>query len=727
VTAFDDPLRLTLLLFPVSAALSLFAARSLGARRGATPLEVVLWSGWVLLALHVDRLSLAGSDELVLAFGAILAAVRAVALVPALGRFPEAEGGGRRRTLAAFAAALAFLLFLWPSSRAGRAPDGDEPYYLLLTESLVSDFDVDLADEYRDGAWAKFSEVAIEPQPGDPEGPSGERWSRHTALLPLLLAPLYVALGVPGAELGMILLAAALVAAIFAAARAASDPGDPGDLCDPWDRREGLRGAARVWALALVAPPLFVYSGRFWVEVPAALAVALALGAIARLEREASDRAHAPEAGVRRRAWWILAGALAALPLLKLRFAAIALPLLAVALFRLRRRPRGAWIAAAFAGVLAALALWNLARFGNPLRMYGSGELDPTAMSLRSLARGLDGLALDVAYGLFATSPIWLLLAPALPRLRRGTLAFAALAAALPYLAFVAGRREWYGGWSPPFRYGVVLLPLLALPLAPFLAERHAGTARRLLVATLAAATAGLALVAFLHPAWTFSLADGLSRPLAELSQIHAGDLARFTPSAVRPRLATWLWLLAIPAAMALARRSSKGRFAARRTAAPVAVALLLLAFAGWLHAAGAVPTRLVEVEDGWVDKRGGGLFPGPWTIDRTRFDGGWNLIPGQEISFVPVAGGSSLVFEVRATRYGVREEPLALELLVGERLLATFSSPDEIETPRSFMSDVAPFRAGERVFLRATRPAGLPDGPGATHWVVDRLRLDWR
>ena len=103
------------------------------------------------------------------------------------------------------------------------------------------------------------------------------------------------------------------------------------------------------------------------------------------------------------------------------------------------------------------------------------------------------------------------------------------------------------------------------------------------------------------------------------------------------------------------------------------------------------------------------------------------HLIPGQEISFVPVVGGASLAVEVRATRYGALEAPLALELLVGDRLVATFGAPGEIETPKTFTTAVAPFAEGERVRLRATRPEGLADGPGATHWVVDRLRLDWR
>ncbi len=64
-------------------------------------------------------------------------------------------------------------------------PDGDEPYYLLLTHSLADDGDVDLADEYREAAWRSFTTVPVAPQPGDPTGTHGEIYSRHSALLPL--------------------------------------------------------------------------------------------------------------------------------------------------------------------------------------------------------------------------------------------------------------------------------------------------------------------------------------------------------------------------------------------------------------------------------------------------------------------------------------------------------------------------------------------------------------
>src|SRR6266446_2505239 len=46
--------------------------------------------------------------------------------------------------------------------------DGDEPYYLLMTESLVRDHDLDLSNQYREIAHSDTSRPDLAPQPGDP-------------------------------------------------------------------------------------------------------------------------------------------------------------------------------------------------------------------------------------------------------------------------------------------------------------------------------------------------------------------------------------------------------------------------------------------------------------------------------------------------------------------------------------------------------------------------------
>src|SRR5258708_3811624 len=77
--------------------------------------------------------------------------------------------------------------------------DGDEPYYMLMTESLVRDHDLDLANQYRDLAHSDIGRLDLVPQPGDPRGPHGEQYSRHEPFLPILLTPGYAVGGLPGA------------------------------------------------------------------------------------------------------------------------------------------------------------------------------------------------------------------------------------------------------------------------------------------------------------------------------------------------------------------------------------------------------------------------------------------------------------------------------------------------------------------------------------------------
>src|SRR5205823_12914481 len=77
--------------------------------------------------------------------------------------------------------------------------DGDEPYYLLETESLVRDRDLDLSNQYRDLAHSATGRIDLGPQLGDPIGPHGEHYSRHEPFLALLMIPGYLIAGLPGA------------------------------------------------------------------------------------------------------------------------------------------------------------------------------------------------------------------------------------------------------------------------------------------------------------------------------------------------------------------------------------------------------------------------------------------------------------------------------------------------------------------------------------------------
>ena len=133
----------------------------------------------------------------------------------------------------------------------------------------------------------------------------------------------------------------------------------------------------------------------------------------------------------------------------------------------------------------------------------------------------------------------------------------------LPYGLVIVPRLEWFGGWSPPFRYALVVLPLLALTTVPLLARRRRGGARALLAA-LAALTLILTVLWVAVPGWTYNFADGRNYLLDHLDARLGVDLARFFPSSVRPRAATWAWplvtLVAVPLRLVAAARGCAGR-----------------------------------------------------------------------------------------------------------------------------------------------------------------------
>ncbi len=689
-------LRGLLVVLPSVAAL--LAAASLRLRAGSWPVEE-RWALAAALALvggH-DRLGFAASDHLAALVLFALLALRVVRLAPAVARHLV-----RRRALTWLAAIpLAAGLAVLPWTGAERPPDGDEPYYLLLAESLATDFDVDLTDEYASSLGQRIGRERLAPQIGDPVGEGGEQFSRHEPLLPLVLVPFWVLGGVAGARLAMVLLATSFSLATLA-----------------WMQASGVRprGSLRAWLVTSLLPPALLFATQIWVEVPAALLLALALLGMTRLRARTSGRAPRDVA--------MLALPLILLPLLKVRFLALALPLAVAAMVGHRVRPRLRWAAglAAAAGLLVLVA--NALVWGNPLRMHDVAELALLDVPLATFLRGGSGLFFDVAFGLFAAAPIWLLVLPGGARLiaRRGTPALAA-AACLPYLVLVASRREWYGGWAPPFRYGFVLLPLLALALALAL-ERRLSRGRAALVAALTAASALVAAALLYEPGWANSLAAGSSSLLDRFSAAFAGDLVRFFPSSVRPRTATWAVPLLSVAAFALLAWRSRGRPPSRDTAraAGAGVAALLIAVSLLLWGAHRLPTRVAEMEDPWIRHDSGALWPDRWTIDRTRFAGGWVIASDDAMEVVPVPGGRATALTVHWKPNRRQGGAMALEVLLGERHLVRFEAAAGGGWRASRVEEVE-WPAGGRLVLRGRSSPGTP--PASV--VVDRVEFEWR
>ncbi|HUP25513.1 MAG TPA: hypothetical protein VNB06_21555, partial [Thermoanaerobaculia bacterium] len=504
--AASDPLRgvvtalpLVIALLGAAGGLALPSREPSGGDR-ALASELMLLSVWIAAVFARPLLGLAGVDRalavaLVLLLGTHLAR-RLVAIgrsLPALDASAVPPAATPMLGPRLFLFALAFYTAVLPWSTSQRPPDGDEPWYLLTAHSLAQDFDTDLADDYRDRESLRFLDRAIEPQPGDPVGPSGEIYSRHAPFLPILLAPFYAAAGKHGALFAMAMLTAATLAAWWPLARGI------------WPDRP--RELLAQWSVLALLPPFLVYSHQLWVEVPAALMVTLAALSIQRLSHRQ-----------RRMDWVVLAATLLALPALKLRFGLLSASLLALAFVRLARHRRRLLVVGAVGVVVGAgLLLYNRHLFGNALRIHEWQELLLYRYPASDYVSHFVGLFFDLAFGLFAAAPIWMLLLPGVVRTLRSDRALRLgqdlAIVCLPYLILVASRREWFGGWSPPFRYPLALLPLLALLAVPAWSDLRHSRARAV-TAMLALASLGLVVGYVAAPGLTYSFADGRSRLL---------------------------------------------------------------------------------------------------------------------------------------------------------------------------------------------------------------------
>ena len=351
----------------------------------------------------------------------------------------------------------------------GARTTGDEPHYLLTAISLAEDGDLDVSDEIGRLAYRPFHEVEILAQAE--ERGDGRLIEPHDPLLPAILA-------VPMALGGWVL--AKLVLACLAAALAA---------VTLWTavRRLGvpLWPATAVVAVLSATAPLAAYGSQVYPELPAALAVAVALAALT--------------GPLGRGGLWALGTCVVALPWLSVKYAPVALLLAGIGLWVLWRSGRartagvlvGALVAAALVHVAAHLALYDgLTPYATGSH-FGGGELAVVGDDPQYLGRSrrIVGLMVDRDFGLAAWQPAWLLLVPAVAALAarrpRGAAPLGlTLLAGWLMATFVALTMQ---GWWFPGRQVVVVLPAAVLVVAWW-----AGGGRRRVAAVLALGAAGL-------------------------------------------------------------------------------------------------------------------------------------------------------------------------------------------------------------------------------------------
>ena len=422
---------------------------------------LVLWLPWLPIQIPAAFLIWEGPLEAPVWIAAGLGAVvawfnddRAAWLPPWLFRSPRAL------VVVAFAGSLVAALVL---ARAHQIPGGDEPHYLIITQSLLNDGDLRIQNNHERGDYFAYYDDGLPPD-FLRRGTDGQIYSVHAFGVSVLLLPAFAIGGYPAAVVFVALLSALGLGLAWRAALGLTD--------DP--------GAATAGALAVfTSATVFFHSFAIFPDPVGGAIVAAALTMLVRL--------HASPHEVPR---WQLAGVgvlIGLLPFLHTRFAVIAAALGVVFAGRLWARADRLRALAVFAAGPSVLApawfgyFYLIYGTPNPAAPYGNSQQNDPAW----IAAGLAGLLFDQQFGAIIAAPvlsfatygmfvIWRLS----PRL-----AIELLAIVGPYTLVVASFGMWWGGWSAPARFLDALMPV-AVPLLA-LAWRNAGRTLRGVFAAL--------------------------------------------------------------------------------------------------------------------------------------------------------------------------------------------------------------------------------------------------
>jgi len=445
------------------------------------------------------------------------------------------------------AAMLAACTYLLAASRVfPQLPAGDEPHYLVITQSLLTDRDLQIENNHRRGDYEAYFPGPLKPDYLT-RGRNGQIYSVHAPGLPAVIAPAFALFGYPGV-LGFL----ALVSGFGTGLAWRGVWLVTGDAAASWFG----------WAAVSLSVPFLFQS---FIAYPDGLGATLVMaGVLIALRGERASVRGLAGAGV----------ALAMLPWLHSRFAVTAGALGAIVIARqVATHDRARRIAAFAAGpVVGALAWFSFfyVVYGtpNPVAPYGGY----TQSSLANMPRGLTGLLFDQQFGLLPQAPVYLCaLAGFVPLARRHPRVSAELSlVVVPYVLTASLYYMWWGGFASPARFLASILLPLAIPAGVWFAA--GGAAARLLGlgALLLSGLTSLAIATVDRGALLYNVRDGASKLLRWASPVV--DLTTAMPSvfqtsaaAALGRAAVWLLAIAVTAAVAvwIDRRRATPQFTA--------------------------------------------------------------------------------------------------------------------------------------------------------------------
>jgi hypothetical protein len=450
-----------------------------------------------------------------------------------------------------------------------RTPGGDEPHYLIITQSILHDGDLDIANQHARREYSSFIGIPLNPDLRR-RGIHGEAYSIHAPGVSALVAPLFQFFGYTGARVMIILVTAIGGMLIWRIG---------------WRATDSPEAAWFAWAAVVLTPTFAVHSFTVYPDGPGLLAVAAGVLLLVQLAR-GDVPGLLPVA--------LTSMALASLPWLHTRLAILAGGLGAVIALRLvtmdaPARVRVIRLSALFVIPLISAAFW----FYSFKVHYGTFDprapYPPEASSLAWIGPAILGLFFDGQFGIAAYAPAvavafaGLLMAPAKTS-RRLLVELGVIA--LVYLAAITTIRMWQAGRpAPPARFVMALLPMLAVPLA-IAWSRVTQSSRALLAGFAGCGAAVTAVVLSVDHAVLALSNDRTGQPLWLEWLSPVANLSRVWPSFYwnEPRFPIHaLLVVGIAAALwgLINRRNLKPRVAATLWAIAT---MMILAPVGWAY-----------------------------------------------------------------------------------------------------------------------------------------------
>jgi hypothetical protein len=335
-------------------------------------------------------------------------------------------------------------------------PAGDEPHYLVITQSLLYDFDLRIENNHTRGDYRAYHPADLPPH-YIVRGLDGEIYSIHMPGVSALVAPAFLLFGYAGAVATVVVMAAATGALLWHLAFAVTR-----DVGAAWFG----------WAAAGLSVPFVFHSFTLYPDSVGMLFVLTGCSAVVYASRGSATPSNL--------AWCALGIAPALLPWLHSRFALLAAVfglIVPVQLVRVRRAMPAAAAYLLVPAVAAMAWLWFYdATYGAPDPRAQYGPFLASISSPSFISSGIGGLLFDSQFGLLPYAPVLIAASFGLVSMLRSpatedaagrrSLGITILLLVVPYLISTTTMRMWWGGWSAPARFLVPLVPGLGIAAA---------------------------------------------------------------------------------------------------------------------------------------------------------------------------------------------------------------------------------------------------------------------